>query len=562
MKEELDVKYVQAHITPFWKKLPFFFLFPFRFSPLVFLCCIVGASALAGLALGAFGLLFKGFLVYLGLRYGFNVLELFAKGRFEGESVDHRLWGPEKRPAKLGGVIALFIVAALQLGNHAVDARIAGDTRTQDILVERYKKAHAAELAQLEREREAFQRRIGLASPAPAAPATPAAEEDENAPPAADASAAVAEPEPEPIPELGPTREQMIEAARPQVSDPLWLRLLPAWYWMVVIALSLLLPAAAVVIALEDKFFKALNPLNVVYLVQAMGSAYFALWAFFLAIAGSRQLAFTAGASWPTALRFPLEMGVATYLGLVLFALMGYALYQFHQELHLDVEVDFDQHRQAGGAEAIAAAGSARAALQKAQPAALDPFELKLQALLAQGNVKEAIAEVKDRMRYDRQDPALNARLHALYLLQGDSAATLAHGQQLLAALARAGQGRQAVEALRKLLAIDPGFVVQDGDAILPAATAAVQERDFALAARLLNAFDRRFPGHKDLPAVYFLGARLLSEQSRQHDKAVRILQMLVAKFPEHGVAAEAGTYLKVLETMLAKTAGATAQPR
>jgi hypothetical protein len=41
--------------------------------------CIVAASALAGLALGAFAMVFKGFLAYLGLRYAFNVLELFSR---------------------------------------------------------------------------------------------------------------------------------------------------------------------------------------------------------------------------------------------------------------------------------------------------------------------------------------------------------------------------------------------------------------------------------------------------------------------------------------------------
>src|SRR5688572_23805772 len=115
MARELEIKYDQKAVTPFWRKLPFFFLFPFRLGPLIFLACIVAASALAGLALGSFSLIFKGFLVYLGLRYAFNVLELFSKGRFEGESVDHRLWGPEKRPAKLGLVIALFIVVGANI---------------------------------------------------------------------------------------------------------------------------------------------------------------------------------------------------------------------------------------------------------------------------------------------------------------------------------------------------------------------------------------------------------------------------------------------------------------
>lgn len=113
MGADIEIKYQQKHITPFWHKLPFFFGFPLRFAPLVFLVCMVAASGLAGILLGGFGLVFKGFLAYLGLRYAFNVLELFSRplrGR-----ITHRLWGPEKRPAKLGTVIALFIVAMASL---------------------------------------------------------------------------------------------------------------------------------------------------------------------------------------------------------------------------------------------------------------------------------------------------------------------------------------------------------------------------------------------------------------------------------------------------------------
>jgi hypothetical protein len=557
MARELEIKYNQQAVTPFWRKLPFFFLFPFRLGPLIFLICIVGASALAGLALGGFGLVFKGFLVYLGLRYAFNVLELFSKGRFEGESVDHRLWGPEKRPAKLGLVIALFITLGANVGNIALDNRVAADTRTQDRLVERYKQEHAAEVAEQERERAAYLKELAAAkAEADAAAARAAAQRttDEDGNPVDSLADEVDMPS---EPQSGPSRADMIERATPSFGDPFWFQLQPAWFWLFMAVLSLMLPAAAIVIALEDSLPRAFNPLNVITLVQAMGSAYFVLWGFFLAIAGSRQLALHLGQGWPTALRFPVEMAMASYLGLVLFALMGYALYQFHQELHLDVDVDFDAHREAGGAEAIAAAGSARAAAVKQGNVPADPWERKLHELVAQGNFKDAIAEVRDRMRYDRMDVPLNQRLHELLLKQGDATATLAHGQQFATALAKAGKGRELVEMLRKLQALDAAFTPQDGDAVLPAATAAVQQRDFALATSLLRAFDKRFPGHKDMPGVFFLGARLLSEQSRQHDKAARILRAVLQQFPEHAVAQEARSYLLVLERMMQKAAQA-----
>jgi len=334
----------------------------------------------------------------------------------------------------------------------------------------------------------------------------------------------------------------------PELGEPLWLQLVPPWYWAVALLLSLMLPSAMIVIALDDAFFRALNPLNVVDHLQRMGVAYFVLWFFFLLIAGTRHVVLGAGAGWPAVLRFPVELGLGTYLGMVLCALMGYVLYQFHQEMHLDVQIDFDAHRRAGGAEAIARAGSAHKALRQAD--IRDPLERKLQPLLAEGKVGEAIAELKDQMRHARHDPALNDRLHALYTLQGDDAATLAHGQQWLVALARAGQGRQALAAWRKLRGMDPAFELQEGDAVLPIASAASRQGDHELALGLMRGFDKRFPGHADLPGVAFLGARLLSEHGRQHGKAAQLLRAVLARYPDHAIADEARTYLTVLERM------------
>jgi hypothetical protein len=451
----------------------------------------------------------------------------------------------------------LFIVIGVTLGSWAVDSRLAKDTKAQQLVIDRYQQANAAEIAQREREREAFYKRHGLdtapglaAGPGAAPVNAPVNAEDDNeaapAPPALSASEVEAA-----APSLGPSRAEILRSNPIEASDPLWLPLLPAWYWLVMILLSLMLPSATIVIALEDAFFKALNPVFVLHFMRAMGAAYFVLWVFFLLIAGTRQIVLTIGENWWPVLRFPIEMGLSTYLALVLCALLGYTLYQFHQELHLDVDVDFDTHRQAGGAEAIAQAGSARAALRKAGPQ--DPLERRVQALLEADKVAEAIAELKDGMRYARLDPELNTRLHGLYARQGQREETLAHGQQWLTALTEAGAAKESLAALRALLKIDPAFAVQDGNAILPLADIANKQGDRELAVGLVRGFDKRFPRHRDTPGVVFLAARLMSEHARQHEKAIHLLRALLANFPEHAVAAEAKTYLAVLERMLAK---------
>ncbi|HWP13778.1 MAG TPA: hypothetical protein VNN06_18290, partial [Ramlibacter sp.] len=80
---------------------------------------------------------------------------------------------------------------------------------------------------------------------------------------------------------------------------------------------------------------------------------------------------------------------------------------------------------------------------------------------------------------------------------------------------------------------------------------------EYPVATSLLRGFDKRFPKHEDTPGVFFLGARLLSEQGRQHEKAVKILRAVLAHFPGHDIAAEVRVYLSVLEKMPAQAAGA-----
>ena len=70
------------------------------------------------------------------------------------------------------------------------------------------------------------------------------------------------------------------------------------------------------------------------------------------------------------------------------------------------------------------------------------------------------------------------------------------------------------------MLALDPDVVIDDGDAILPAARAALRSREKDIAMRLVLGFDKRFSNHKDTPAVYFVAAKLASEHFRQHGMA------------------------------------------
>ncbi|NRF65657.1 tetratricopeptide repeat protein [Aquincola sp. S2] len=177
-------------------------------------------------------------------------------------------------------------------------------------------------------------------------------------------------------------------------------------------------------------------------------------------------------------------------------------------------------------------------------------FEQRLHALLDDCRYGEAIAALNETLRETPLDPDFNDQLHALYQEVGDTVSVLAQGQQWLAARALAGRGKEALAAWRTLQKIDPGFIVQEGRAVLPLAQAAVKHGDQALAVQLLQGFDKRFPEHEDLPGVFFLGAQLMHDYGRRHDQAVTLLRRLLKRYPGHAVARDVRTYLGLLERM------------
>ncbi len=192
---------------------------------------------------------------------------------------------------------------------------------------------------------------------------------------------------------------------------------------------------------------------------------------------------------------------------------------------------------------------------EAAAPTAADPLETplarRLKTLLAQGRMNEAITEVEQALQGDLLNPDLNEQLHVLYMAQDDPHRTLAHGQQWIKALVQAGRHREALAGVNTLHGIDEDFEIEDGDIIPPIARLAMQDGARELAIGLVNGFDKRFPEHAELPTMYFLGARLLSEHWRQHDKAARMVRGIIAHYAGHPVAAEAEAYLVALEAVL-----------
>ena len=83
---------------------------------------------------------------------------------------------------------------------------------------------------------------------------------------------------------------------------------------------------------------------------------------------------------------------------------------------------------------------------------------------------------------------------------------------------------------------------------LLRLAEALRRRRRFNEALLLIKGFDKRFPRHAEIPAVYLFAAQVLSENLHQDAGAQQLLNALLACYPDHPTNVEARQLLTVIE--------------
>ena len=298
--------------------------------------------------------------------------------------------------------------------------------------------------------------------------------------------------------------------------------------------LSLALPASVMLLAINDGFFQALNPLSLIHLISKIGLPYLALCFFLLSLSGGSEwfTEFLAPRisewAWYPALNF-----IAMYFTLIMYNMMGYVLYQNHQSIGLDVQVDF-----ADSPDALHKQGNLH-----------DPLTAELNHLLAAGQTDEAVSWLAQKIRQDWENNGLHDRYHKLLMLAGRKEIT-SHGREYISKLVRDKKLARALDIYQDCLKTDAEFMPQEAAQVYPLACAARDLKQPKLAVSIMRKFDKNFPRSPDIPSVYLLSAKLMHEDFRDEKMARAILQHIQKKYPQHPLSEAAGNYLAFIEKL------------
>ena len=317
------------------------------------------------------------------------------------------------------------------------------------------------------------------------------------------------------------------------------------------------MPAATMRLVITGSLRSALNPAELVALIQRIGKPYAALAAFVfcadlcrtygmaaLAVAGglgAGALGMAGGATTAigfggVALLFFMSVGF-WYFTYVICALIGYAMYQYADTLEISVI--------GPGEERVRSVSRSRSGHSRTRTR-----DTLIGQMIAAGEIKEAVGLLAEDLRDRPNDLALHGRYHRLLAADGDAAAIESHADQYMTLLVKSQNWREALELYEDTVARNPDWTMREVGNIVPLAQAAFRAGSPKIAGRLVRAFDRKYPNHPDIPRAYLVGAQLMADYGNQPEDAKRIFQYLVKRHAGDPAAVEAQRHLEVLRRM------------
>jgi hypothetical protein len=298
----------------------------------------------------------------------------------------------------------------------------------------------------------------------------------------------------------------------------------------------LLFPAVVISLVMTESFLYAVNPLNGAALVRRIGWPYLIMFGFLFLFGiaeESVQTLFLERVSKD--LLAPMWFAIDALFTIIMFHLMGYVLFQYHEEL--------------GSAKPAALAETGEELAGVGSPL--------LEKFIAEGNVAAATEEFAGLIKDNPHDLALRRRLY-VYLISTDQHARLdKYLPAYFSALLDAGAIGDATKLYLDSVQRDQPFAPRRPGDYLPLMRELKTRRSARQAVKLAGGFHKRFPRAPETPQVYSEMARILSEDLLQDELAAKALKYVLKHFPQDAHIGEIRSQLALLEKLGDGSAGA-----
>ena len=294
---------------------------------------------------------------------------------------------------------------------------------------------------------------------------------------------------------------------------------------------SLLIPATLMVLIRSFSLRSAINPLELLATITGIGMPYLLLCLFlFLLMQGAPM---TLGMLLPVMPKFvlaPMITFVIIYLSWVMAAMVGYVMYQSHEELDIDP---------------LKAPEGVRAEPQDPVAAEAKRRDAAVARMIQDGDMQAAVENAREWQRTGYDSVPDQRRYHRVLKLTDETGELTRHAQHLIPLLVRNQREGEALEIWSSCFKRSPQFKLESADTALALAQTAWRNMQSRHVLALLQSFEKQYPGHPQTPQAQELIVRALKQGEDLPEPALRVFIRMKSRYPGHPSTQEAEWILR-----------------
>jgi len=293
------------------------------------------------------------------------------------------------------------------------------------------------------------------------------------------------------------------------------------------------IPAMIIVLVGTDSLIRAINPIIFVQIAWRIGWSYLLMYLFLMLLGGAPAVIgqYVTGYLPAGIHHFIFKLAENIYT-IISYHLMGYVIYQYHEEI--GYEVDLDE------------AESTSQDISSGQDAA-ERILNRVDMLIREGSIDDAIVLIKSETKGSILNLDLAERYYNLLKIRGQTPDMLRHGKVYLDLLAKKNQKGKLCEVFSECVSKDAQFT-PNPSTLMRIASCFNEAGNPKKALDTYNRFVKANPKSPLTPKAYFLASNILNEKLKNPRKAASILNGLIKKYPDSEIMPHVKKYLSKIK--------------
>lgn len=302
----------------------------------------------------------------------------------------------------------------------------------------------------------------------------------------------------------------------------------PVFGLLFTLFLLLSLPSIIIILVASNSLINSLNPLVFVGMAWRIGWSYLVMCLFLIMLLGAPMALWHQFFNYlPSQLHPFLVFFAKSYYTMISYTLMGYVLYQYHEEIGYEVEREDEEW------EDLEDAGK-----QDPEAALLN----RVNMLIKDGRMDDAVQLIRSETRGSITNPELADRYYNLLKIRQETREMVRFGKAYTELLSKDNRNKELLDVYSDLSG-EAGF--NPSPAVMFKVARFFNEAgEPREAVKAYDRFIKANTGDPLIPKAYFLAAGIISEKMKNPQKATQILNNILKKYPGHEIVPHVKKYM------------------